>query len=69
MQHTPVTSSSIDSVGYDEATRTMHVQFASGATYEYPGIDPEDHRALIEAKSIGSHFAKNIRPNYTGRKQ
>jgi hypothetical protein len=69
MQHTPVSSSSIHSVGYDEATRTMHVEFASGQIYEYSGIEPEEHRALVEAPSVGSHFAKHIRPHYAGKKQ
>lgn len=64
----PVTSSSIQAVGYDEDHRTLHVRFNSGSTYSYPEVDPEEHRALVSAQSIGAHFAKHIRPHYQGRK-
>jgi hypothetical protein len=64
----PVTSSSIQAVGYDEPSRTLHVRFNSGATYSYPDVEPEQHRALVEADSIGAHFSKHIRPHYTPRK-
>lgn len=66
---TPVTSSNIDAVGYHEDTRTLHVRFTSGATYQYHDVAPEEHEALIHAKSVGSHFAQNIRAVYKGEKQ
>jgi hypothetical protein len=69
MQLTPVSSSSIDAIGYDPEARTLHVRFASGHTYSYAGVEPEDHHALTAAKSIGAHFAKHIRPTYKGEKQ
>jgi hypothetical protein len=64
----PVTSSSIQAVGYHEDSRTLHVRFHSGHTYSYSNVDPEEHRALINAPSIGAHFSKHIRPHYQGRK-
>jgi hypothetical protein len=64
----PVNSSNIAGVGYDAATQEMHVQFSSGATYSYIGVPPEHHEALANADSIGAHFAKHIRPNYTGKR-
>jgi hypothetical protein len=68
MSMTPVSSSSIQAVGYDEDSRTLHVRFNSGHTYSYSNVDPEEHRALVSAKSIGAHFSKHIRPHYQGRK-
>jgi hypothetical protein len=67
MQRTPVQSSSINAIGYDPKSRTLHVEFASGRTYEYKGVEPHEHEALVSAKSIGSHFSKFIRPVYNGR--
>lgn len=69
MQLKPVTSSNIDAVGYHEDERTLHVRFTSGATYTYRDVDPAEHQALIEAESVGKHFAKHIRPHYAGEKQ
>jgi hypothetical protein len=68
MTLTPVQSSSINAIGYDADTRALHVEFSSGQTYHYPDVDPEAHQALVNAPSVGSHFAKHIRPHYQGRK-
>ncbi len=67
MQITPVRSRTIDAVSYDPDTQTMRVAFSSGKTYEYTGVRAEQHRALIEADSVGSHFGKHIRPKFTGK--
>jgi len=57
----PVTSSQIESVGYDADAKELHVRFHRGGHYAYPETPPEDHAALIGAKSVGSHFIKNIK--------
>lgn len=62
----PVTSSNIEAVGHDVGTLTMAVRFANGKTYHYPGVTREAFESFVGAKSIGSYFATNIRPNYTG---
>jgi hypothetical protein len=65
----PVTSSNIAAVGYDHATRTLGVQFKSGGTYHYHDVSPEEHRALVSADSIGSHFHQHIRSGKRVSKQ
>lgn len=69
MKLKPVTSSSISAIGYDPESRTLHVEFQSGRAYHYKGVSPEEHDALMNAKSIGAHFSKFIRPVYTGHEQ
>lgn len=61
MNRTPVKSSQLVSVGYDEAERILEVEFRGGGTYQYFGVGPEAHKALVEAESIGKYFGKNIR--------
>ncbi len=36
----PVISTNVIAVGYDPRTRTLRVQFRSGGTYDYCGVDP-----------------------------
>lgn len=55
-------SSAIEAVGHDEATRTLHVRFHSGKTYEYPDTSLEEHSRLMAAESLGAHFSRHIRP-------
>lgn len=68
MVRVPVTSSTIVSVGYDEATLTLHVEVrrrSSGTVvYEFRGVRPEHHAALMAAPSIGRHFARHIVGRY-----
>jgi len=69
MQLTPVSSSSIDAIGHDADSNTLQVRFASGQTYEYSGVTPEEHEALRTAPSVGAHFAKHVRPHFAGKKK
>lgn len=61
----PVTSSNLESIGYDAASQTMAVQFKGGKPpYHYANVPPEVHEAFMAAESVGSHFARHIRGNF-----
>ena len=60
MDRTPVKSSMMKSVGYDPATKILHVEFPTGQVYEYSGVTPEQHSAFMAAESMGKHFGKHI---------
>lgn len=67
MTLTPVTSSNIAALGYDSATRQLHIQFrGSGGLYRYDDVPPQDAHALMHADSIGKHFALNVRRKFSG---
>lgn len=68
MDRKPVKSSNIKSVGYDAATRKMHVEFGSGGVYEYEGVEPSDHNSFVHDRSPGKHFQEYIRPKFKGKK-
>ena len=60
----PVISGNLKAVGYDAATQTLDVQFASSRVYRYSGVPAKVHEELIGAESIGSHFARNVRGKF-----
>lgn len=64
MKHINVKSSQVKSVAYDADSNTMEVTFASGGTYRYAGVKPDDHAKLMAAKSIGGHLASHIKGNF-----
>lgn len=66
IQLEPVVSGNLKAVGYDAATKTLDVQFASGKVYRYSNVPPETHKELIGAESIGSFFARNVRAKFNG---
>ena len=65
MHLTPVTSSQIQAIGYDDATKTLAVQFKSkggaGAVYHYENVGPDVYHAFSKAESIGKFFATHIK--------
>jgi hypothetical protein len=59
-------SKTIDSVGYDGSTMT--IKFKSGGIYKYSGVTQKEHDELMEAKSAGTHFHKNLKKKYKGER-
>ena len=64
MQRTPVKSSMIVSVGYDEATHSMEVEFNDGSIYTYSDVPVTVHAELVSAESQGKFFWSHIRNKY-----
>jgi hypothetical protein len=64
MTRTPVKSSNVKSVGYDPATKAMEVEFHTGAVYTHSGVSANDHSALVNSSSIGSHYHKNFKGKF-----
>lgn len=69
MNRRPVVSSNITSIGYDEETKTLEVEFFNQKIYQYSPITQEGYSLLMNAESIGSFFARNIKnsPNIVAK--
>jgi hypothetical protein len=65
---TPVQSSTIRAVGWDQATTTLYVSFKNGTTYCYAAVPEAIYNALLSASSVGGYFAEHIRDRYATRK-
>lgn len=59
----PVESNQVGAIGYDEATKTLAVQFRRGARaiYHYPNVERETYEAFKGAESIGTYFGQNLK--------
>jgi hypothetical protein len=64
----PVDSSSIDAIGYDPKRRALVVRFKGGATHLHEGVSADQHAAFMAADSIGRHFVKHIRNQFSSTK-
>jgi hypothetical protein len=60
----PVDSSSLASVGYDAATRTLEVEFRSGWIYRYHEVGADMFERLMKAESKGRFMNAYIRSAY-----
>ena len=60
MRFAIVESTTLATVGYDEAQELLELEFCSGAVYLYFGVPPTVHQALLGAPSKGKYFNQNI---------
>ena len=58
MELTEVKSTTVAGIGYYEASKIMHVQFAKGGLYEYSDISPEEYYSIKNDVSIGSKLRR-----------
>lgn len=64
MERTHVSSSAISSIGYDERSSVLEVEFSSGAVYDYLNVPERVYRDLLKAPSIGSFVSRRVRDRY-----
>lgn len=64
MHRNHVTSSAISSVGYDDRSSVLEVEFASGAVYDYLDVPKKVYQALLKAPSKGSFVSRRVRDRY-----
>ena len=64
MDRDPVSSDSVESVGYDEETMTLEVEFQDGAVYQYFDVPANVHAEFVGASSVGSYLAREIKGRY-----
>lgn len=58
-----VDSNQVGAIGYDEATKTLAVQFKRGARaiYHYPNVERGTFEAFKSAESIGTYFGTHLK--------
>jgi len=64
MERIPVSSSNISSIGYDEDSNTLEIEFHSGAVYQYFDIPLNIYQEFMGAGSKGQYFAAHIKGYY-----
>lgn len=64
----PVSSSNVQSVGWDKDTRTLYVTFQSGQTYAYEGVDEVAYQDLLGSNSPGKYLNQWIKPRHPARR-
>ena len=68
MKRVLVRSRNILSIGYDETTATLEIEFRDGAVYEYYDVPASEHQGLMAARSHGSYLHTHIVGRYRYRR-
>lgn len=60
----PVSSSTIESVGYNEQNQEVYVRFINGSTYVYKGVPDHEYENFRDSPSLGSYLHRNYKNVY-----
>ena len=63
----PVKSRILRSVGYDESTKTLEIEFQTGLVYQYAGVPPKVYADLMHSEAIGKYFSEKVRPRFPAK--
>lgn len=60
----PISSSNIESIGYDKQNEQVYVRFLNGSLYVYKGVPLHEFENLRDAPSLGSYLHRNYKNVY-----
>lgn len=67
MERRPLASRAVISAGYDPASRTLELEFASGRVYRYDAVPAGTYEWLLRAHSKGAFVTRMINGRYAFR--
>jgi hypothetical protein len=57
----PVSSSNIESIGYDESNEQVYVRFLNGSLYVYRSVPIHEFESLRDSPSLGSYLHRSYK--------
>ena len=64
MERESVSSSNIASIGYEENSETLEIEFLNGGLYQYFDVPMSVYKELMAADSHGKFLAASVKGNY-----
>ena len=61
----PVSSSNVQSIGFDEHSQTLYVDFINGSRYQYFKVPKSIFEQFLVANSKGKFLHRNIKDKFT----
>jgi hypothetical protein len=59
-----VASTNVASIGYDEASQTLEVEFMNGAIYQYYNVPAAVYEQIMQSQSKGAYLNTYVKNNY-----
>jgi hypothetical protein len=64
LERKTVKSRILRSVGYDDSTKILEIEFHTGLVYQYSGVPPKVYADLMHSDEIGKYFSEKVRPRF-----
>ena len=67
MERQPVKSRILRSVGYEETTKILEIEFYSGLVFQHSGVPPKVYADLMKSSEIGKYYSEKVRPKFQAK--
>ena len=64
LERQPVKSRILRSVGYDDSTKIMEIEFHSGLVYQYLAVPSKVYMDLMRSSEVGKFFSDKVRTQF-----
>lgn len=64
LERKSVKSRIMRSVGYDDSTKILEIEFHTGIVYQYSGVPAKVYADLMHSDEIGKYFTDKIRTRF-----
>jgi hypothetical protein len=67
VERTPVKSRILRSVGYEEKTKILEIEFQNGEVHQFSLVPPKVFADLMRSEEIGKYFSEKVRPKFQSK--
>jgi len=64
LERQSVKSAILRSVGYDDRTKILEIEFRTGLVYQYSGVPAKVYADLMHSDGMGKYFSEKVRPRF-----
>ncbi len=64
LERQPVKSRILRSVGYDDTTKILEIEFHTGLVYHYSGVPLKVYKDFMHSGEPGKYFSEKVRPRF-----
>jgi hypothetical protein len=64
LERQPVKSRILRSLGYDDTTKILEIEFHTGLVYQYSGVPAKVYADLIHSDAVGKYFSEKVRNRF-----
>ena len=64
LERQSVKSVILRSVGYDELTRILEIEFSTGLVYQYSGVPLKIYKDFMHSGEMGKFFSEKVRTQF-----
>jgi hypothetical protein len=67
LERQPVKSRILRSMGYNDSTKILEIEFQNGLVYQFLEVPPKIYADLVRSAEIGKYFTDKVRTKFKSK--